>query len=136
MAWYSFGPLIAVDPAAPGSLLQNATGQVYATSDTTFTTPLAIRTGGTAVVSNGLGVIDEFEVENQLEIVWKSGPYTVRLASFQAVRDLAEAAEAASASAVQNMGGAARIWGRTTAQGLPTVGDGALDGDWCLMDAS
>jgi hypothetical protein len=38
--------------------------------------------------------------------------------------------------AVQNVLGVPRIWGRTTAQGFPTTADGALDGDWLLMDAS
>jgi hypothetical protein len=34
---------------------------------------------------------------------------------------------------VVNMGGVARIWGRTAAQGLPTISE-SLDGDYALVD--
>jgi hypothetical protein len=38
-------------------------------------------------------------------------------------------------SYVQNMGGVARIWGRTAAQGLPTIAESA-DGDYAFVDPS
>ena len=37
---------------------------------------------------------------------------------------------------VINMGGFERHWGRTVAQGFPSTGDGAVDGDWLDMDAT
>jgi hypothetical protein len=42
----------------------------------------------------------------------------------------------ATIGAVRNMGGVDRIWGRVAVQGLPTAAEGAIDGDWALMDAS
>lgn len=36
---------------------------------------------------------------------------------------------------VVNMGGAARIWGRTAAQGLPTIAE-SQDGDYAFVDPS
>lgn len=143
MAYVAFGPFVAVDPAYPDSLVRNGSGVVYAVTDTTFTTPLPMRTLAgstiTSVTSNAQGLVDEFEADvpsGGLEANWKAGSYVVRLTSFKAVMETAQAASAAAAAAVQNMGGAARVWGRTIAQGLPTTGDGAQDGDWCLMDAS
>lgn len=43
---------------------------------------------------------------------------------------------AAGIGAVANVTGVSRVWGRTLAQGLPTTAEGALDGDWCWIDAS
>lgn len=42
----------------------------------------------------------------------------------------------AQIGAVQTMSGATRVWVRTTAQGLPSAAEGALDGDLTFMDAS
>jgi len=37
---------------------------------------------------------------------------------------------------VVNVTGFGRVWGRTVAQGFPSTGDGAVDGDWLFMDAT
>ena len=37
---------------------------------------------------------------------------------------------------VINVAGFGRVWGRTVAEGFPSTGDGAVDGDWLFMDAT
>lgn len=40
----------------------------------------------------------------------------------------------AALSAIRNMGGVARIWGRTAAQGMPTEAEGLADDDYIFLD--
>lgn len=109
MPWYEFESQIALD-APTGAIARNAEGQVFATSDTTFTTPLAVQdlagVPRTALVSNNLGLIEPFQVEDQKLVNWKSGPYIVPVLSIQGViadgeanRDASLAAQAAAEQA-------------------------------------
>jgi len=40
----------------------------------------------------------------------------------------------AEISAVQNVNGAPRLWGRSASQALPTAAEGAVDGDWLFRE--
>lgn len=143
MTWVTFGPFIGIDPSYPEFLVRNQAGLVYAITDTTFTTPLSIRSLAgatlTEIRSDARGVVDEFEADvpgSVYEANWKSGVYVVRMRSFKSVQDAAVAATTAANQAVRNMGGAGRIWGRLASEGMPTAGQGAADGDWCFVDAN
>lgn len=102
MTDFSFGPLLAYDPTTK-TLLPGAIGQVFAVTDSSFTSPLAMRdltnTPMASLKADGIGVLDEFVVADNPEVNWKSGTYVIRLSSFkgvlaqvqQAVDDVAEA---------------------------------------------
>lgn len=89
----------AIDPAT-NLLVKDGSGQVYAVTDTSFASPLEVTdTAGLplATISTGpLGIHQDFDtVDQHLEVVWKSGPYTVTLESSEGI------AAAAAASAAQ-----------------------------------
>lgn len=102
MVAVAFGPLVAYDPTT-NTLVTNGEGQVFAVTDTSFAAPLsATDLNGTAlnpIRSSSIGVIDEFRVEDQTELNWKSGSYVVRLTSLKGVIALAEAAAASTSAA-------------------------------------
>lgn len=106
MTWYTYEAAIALD-AVTGDVARSAAGQVYATADTAFATPLTVTdlAGITRseLVANDQGLIEPFRVENNPQVVWKSGAYEIVLPSFQGVLDEAIAtrvlAEAAASSA-------------------------------------
>lgn len=100
MTKIAYGPLIAYDPTT-GQLVPDAEGQVYAITDTAFTTPLAIQdlSGvgmSTLRTSRTVAMIDEFQVDDLLEVNWKSGAYVIRLTSFKGLAATANAAVAAA----------------------------------------
>lgn len=104
MTDYWFRPQPVVDPEAGGILVPTATFQVFAASDTDFTTPLTVYTmvagaltAVTTLTTNGASIVDEFRVTDQWEVWLKSGTHAVLA---QSVQGLAEAAEAARAAAV------------------------------------
>lgn len=81
MAWYTYAYKAAFDPQTL-QLAQNATGQVYAVSDTAFTNPLpTYDLSGLPVelTSNMLGFLPSFQVEDHVELIWKSGEYVFHL---------------------------------------------------------
>jgi hypothetical protein len=105
---FNFGSLPAVDPRL-STVARNTTGQVYALSDQTRSTPLPIRDLSgltmTSVDVGPLGITEPFQVDDQPQVVWKSGEFEVVLVSFQSLIDQANAAvvaaNAASSSAAQ-----------------------------------
>lgn len=84
MTVYTFGPFPAFDPVT-AQPVRNATGQVYAATDATFTTPLQIiDLNGlplAALASGGQAIIPAFKIDGHAQVVWKSGPYALALAS-------------------------------------------------------
>jgi hypothetical protein len=90
MTEFVYAPLPAVDPTT-STVVRNTTGQLYAVTDTTFATPLAFRDlSGVpqAVLRVGpLGITDEFRIDDQPEVLWKSGDYVIHLWSPQGVLD-------------------------------------------------
>lgn len=96
----AYGPLIAMDPTT-GQLLPDAEGQVFAITDTTFSSPIPMKdlSGVTMTLlktSRESAQFDEFLVADLLELNWKSGPNIVRLTSFKGLQIIAEAAKAAA----------------------------------------
>jgi len=92
---YTFGPELAYD-ATIGGMVKSATFLVYAVEDEDRTTPLVTRDATTGnvvpVVSNADGAVVPFQVEDHLEVMIVSGPYSAKLT---AVKDIAAAAKAA-----------------------------------------
>lgn len=109
MTWYPFHPQVALD--ITGSLAQAGVGQIYATSDTGFTTPLTtvdINDSPIATVSvSSIGVTQFFKVEDHGSVMWKSGSLpAVALMSaegFLAATETAAASAAASAQVAEDL---------------------------------
>lgn len=107
---YVFPSVPAIDPTT-GPIF-NTSGQVYAPSDTTFSTPLTVTDlAGAPMTSVSIGeqaITAPFETVDVPIVVWKSGAYILTLWSPQALIDAAEAAaadaaaSAASSAAVQD----------------------------------
>lgn len=108
MARIYYGQRVALDPTT-GQLVTSTSGQIYAITDTTFTTPLAVfDTSGTGmpdgqVKVSAQGVTDEFGVDEPVDgdnsrfaVFWKSGPYVIVLES---IRGLSKAAQDARTDA-------------------------------------
>lgn len=82
MTFYSYAYRVAIDPnslviAPPGSI-----GQVFAVSDKAFSTPVPTfdLTGiPVELVSGEHGFLPSFQVENHVELLWKSGEYVFHL---------------------------------------------------------
>ena len=119
MTWYEYEQLSAYD-APSGAIARNAVGQVYATTDTTFTTPLPVRDLAdvpmTSLTSNNDGIIPPFKVEDHKVVNWKSGPYIFPVASIEgfildneAAVSAAQAAQAAAEDAASRSALPARI---------------------------
>lgn len=105
MSLFTFGPFVAYDPTT-GTLVTSGSGQVYAITDTTFTTPLSVTdlTGSamTEVKSSNVGIIDEFNVnlaDDAGEVNWKSGDWVIRLNSFKGVMAIAKDAKTVALAA-------------------------------------
>ena len=101
MTLYRYGALPAV--TAAGELLTGGgSGQVFAVADTTFATPLTVLLEGNVSAStvevSTIGLTPPFSVEDHAEVVFKSGPDVVRLASLGGLVERAEAAAAAAAA--------------------------------------
>lgn len=101
--------IFAYDPTS-GQLVTGGSGQVYATTDTTFSTPLAVKSlSGVTMSSIGttdIGMLDEFTVADQTTVNWKSGNYVVLLwspAGMQAAVDAANAAVQSALASVQSL---------------------------------
>lgn len=105
VVWYPYYPTVALNAA--GTLAQGGAGQIYATTDTTYATPLAVRditdAPKASVSVSSLGVTEFFKVEDQDEVVWKSGALpAVALMSAGGMRDAAVAAQFAAELAQAN----------------------------------
>lgn len=100
MAVFRYQALPAIDGS--GSLVAGGAGQVYAVADTLFTTPLTVTleggATGTVIDVSPIGLTVPFSVDDHAEVVWRSGPYVVRLASLDGL--LASASAAAASRAV------------------------------------
>lgn len=103
MATFRFPGYPAVDPAT-NQVVTNAVGQVYAVTDTSFTTPLTVTdltgTPMTLVKVGPLGVTEQFITTDQPEVNWKSGSYVIYLWSpMSMVAATSSSASAAASSA-------------------------------------
>lgn len=102
MTWYPFQPTLAID--VEGNVAQSGSGQIYATTDTGYTTPLTVVDAqdsplATVEVSS-IGVTPYFKVEDHGEVMWKSGSLpAVSLLSAGGFLTAAEAAQAAAEAA-------------------------------------
>lgn len=110
MAWNLFPAMLALDDAT-GDVARNVAGQVFAPEDTARATPLPMQdaTGVaiTAAVSNRLGLIQKFRVENRQTVIWKSGAHEVEVLSIESVVADVRAAQSAAASSAASAATAA-----------------------------
>lgn len=129
MTSYVYDAIPAYDEDS-GGIARNAVGQVYATTDTTFATPLPVTglAGDTLanLTTSASGFIPSFRVEDQLVVVWKSGPYEIPLISISGVIARLEAQLAASLAAQEAAEAAA---------GLSALPAAASDGDVVTYNA-
>lgn len=99
MATFRFPGYPAVDPST-NQVVRDAVGQVYAVTDTTFSTPLTVTDLSgvpmTSVKVGPLGVTEQFVTTDQPEVNWKSGSFVIYLWS---PMSMIEATQSASASA-------------------------------------
>jgi hypothetical protein len=100
MTWYVYPSMVAVD--ATGNVLRSGSGQIFAESDESGTTPLPLRDLNgltiTEIQINDLGLTESFQVE-QPEVVWRSGSFAVPLSSPKGMREAAEMAQEAASLA-------------------------------------
>lgn len=89
-----------------GTVVRSGTGQIYAESDLSGTTPLAITDLNglslTEVPINDMGLTLPFRCESP-EVIWRSGPYVVPLSSSKALREAAEQARQDANDALQEV---------------------------------
>lgn len=106
---YIYEPFVAVDPNNTANVAANASGQLFATTDTGHTTPLTITdlnglpASGNQLTTNGLGIGPAFQLAVP-EAIWWGGGAAVPLYSFKGVLDqttTAATAAESSASAAQ-----------------------------------
>lgn len=106
MTWYGYDSQIALDQATE-QVARNAAGHVYATTDTAFATPLVVTDLAgvvrSEIIANGLGLIEEFRVEDHKLVIWKSGDFKTQLASISGIIADAEDARASAAQALQDL---------------------------------
>lgn len=131
MVAYAYDARPVVDPSngAP-SLVPDATFQFYAYSDTTFTTPLTVRTrvagvmtSVTTMTSSAEGILDEFEVDDQWRVWAKSGERYVLVPSIQGLADAAEGARSAAVAAQGAAESAAQAAADAAATTLAAIDD-------------
>lgn len=102
MAQYTYDPMVALDQT--GAPLRSGHGQIYARTDTTFSSPLAI-TGlsgeplpSNEVDINDLGLTEAF-IATEPHVFWKSGDFIVSLSSPEGMLEEAKAARLAAETA-------------------------------------
>lgn len=141
MTLYGFPQFLVVDESQTPA--KDAVGDVFAWDDDEFTTPLDLfDVGGVSIPNanaNDAGVVQEFQVDDELIVRWKSGTYIATLLSGKGVVDQATAAVAAAeaaqaaAEAAQAAAEAADAGvpaGGTTGQVLTKFSDDDGDADW------
>lgn len=130
MTIHIFPPFVAVDPSNPNVVAAGETGQVYATSDLTFTTPLTITSLNdqplTELEANQIGLVQGFRADCDGTCVWKSGLYVVPMMAPKSILDAALAAAAAAAASASN----GVPTGGTVGQVLRKNSSGAYDASW------
>lgn len=87
MVLFPYRSILAFD-AASGQKAANATGQVFALDDTTFTTPLnPVDAAGVAVnlTANGDGILPTFYLDGYTSVNWKSGSWVFPLVTTEPV---------------------------------------------------
>lgn len=102
MTRYEFQSVVAMDPTY-GTVVKGGSGQVYAPLDTAFASPLAVfdRAGAQKpnIKTTAEGVTEEFYVDDQPIVWWRSGPYAFLISSFTGMVASTEAARADADSA-------------------------------------
>lgn len=142
MTWYVFEPIIALDPTND-SIAKNAAGQVYATTDTTYETPLSVTDLAgivrTELIADSRGYIEQFRVEDHPVVLWKSGDHKSVVPSIEGIvadargsRAAAETAQLAAETAA-NAALAAQAAAEDAASGS-TGGGGAGNGNIFAID--
>jgi hypothetical protein len=129
MATYVYPSFPAIDPIT-NSPVYNVEGQIFAVSDTTFSNPLPIRDLNDvpmATVSVGPQAITEpFRVDDNPEVVFKSGPYVLSLWSPRSIIANSELVLAAARSAADSAAASAAA-AQLAAQSSGGGGGGGLD---------
>jgi hypothetical protein len=99
---YYYRPQPAVDSTG-ATIARETSGQIFAVTDTTFTTPLTFTTSGgvtgTTLSVSAMGQTAAFKVADHPEVIFKSGELTSPLVAWSSVIDAANAAQAASEDA-------------------------------------
>lgn len=123
MTLYGFPQFLVVDESMTPA--KNAVGAVYAYTDTAYATPLATYDlGGIPVASlsaNDTGVVQPFQVADQLLVRFKSGSYVVEMLSGKGIVDTAQAAVVA-AELAQVAAEAAQAAAEAADAGVPSGG--------------
>lgn len=80
MADHVTAAMLAFTPGPPVTLVQNASGEVFAPDDLDYATPLTVElldgTQVTTILSTDMGFIPPLRLPMPM-VIWKSGPYTV-----------------------------------------------------------
>lgn len=102
MATYTYRPQAAV--GENGQLTNVGTGQLFAITDTSFTTPLVARdvagASKSVIALSGIGQTETFLIDDHPELWWKSGSVVVHLFSVTGIlENMAAAVASAAASA-------------------------------------
>lgn len=133
MTLHIFPPFIAVDPSNPSTVAAGLSGQIYASTDLSFTTPLTITSLNaqplTELVSNDIGLVSGFRADCDGTAVWKSGTYVVPLMAPQAL--LQEVQNAAAAAAAAASGGVPP--GGSVGQVLRKASGASYDTQWFTL---
>lgn len=123
MTTYRYDSMPAIDDA--GTPARGATGQVYAVTDLTRSSPLLVTdlTGITLanLRTNHLGILPPFMVEDHKEVVWKSGAHEQLLVSVSGILDDVEAARQAAIAAETAAQQAAGLVGAPSTTAVATM---------------
>lgn len=133
MTIHVFPPFVAVDPSNPNVVAAGETGHIYATTDLTFSSPLALTSLNdqplTELEANQIGLVPGFRADCDGTCVWKSGTYVVPLMAPKSILAAAEAAATAAAASASN----GIPSGGSVGQVLRKNSGGAYDASWFTL---
>lgn len=143
MTLYLFDQFVVA--SGPGSSAPGAVGEVFATADSAYTTPLPVfDTGGIPmanVTASADSIVQPFYVESDdPDVKWKSGPWVFPLLSTTGViaiaRDSRTAAQSAQLAAEQaaNAAATAALAAQDAAAGVVNPDGGAGNGNILVLD--
>jgi hypothetical protein len=128
MTRYEFPSVVAKDPSAD-IIVKNGSGQIFALADAAFSTPLTVydKNGLTKTLVNTTldGVTEEFSVDDQYIVWWRSGTWAFLIYSFTGIQAAASAA-AASATSAANAAAASAVSAQDAASAATANSDSGI----------
>lgn len=107
MTWFAYHSVPAIDPVSGELITSGTEGQIFATTDELFASPLPIfdLTGAPlSVVKIGqIPVTAEFQVQDAPEVRWKSGSYVLTLTSSSGLITMAQGADVKAQTALDGL---------------------------------